>query len=218
MLPCSLEFLLGLSWCLHWHSPVCGHLCAEKLKGAWHMALPSPVQIKEANAHLVAVHQRAAELEKRLAVAEETVKEQAESLIRKDELFHMAVREIAEDKDREIADLQEKLCRSEETVQNLLSEIRGKDEMVAYLRHRSQLLTDICRSRPLLDTLLLHMAEGERMETFPEPAITTASPEHSGLPETNGYDNSSFNSDEFSPSEEDTEGQDLGQTLFGTTV
>ncbi|XP_078526574.1 vimentin-type intermediate filament-associated coiled-coil protein-like [Lissotriton helveticus] len=182
------------------------------------MALPSAVQIKEANAHLVAVHQRAAELEKRLADAEETVREQAESLIRKDELFHMAVREIAEEKDREIADLQEKLCRSEETVQNLLIEIRDKDEMVAYLRHRSQLLTDICRSRPLLDTLLLHMAEGERMESFPEPATITTSLEPPGLPETNGYANSSFNSEEFSPSEEDTDGHDLGQTLFGTTV
>ncbi|XP_069505690.1 vimentin-type intermediate filament-associated coiled-coil protein-like [Ambystoma mexicanum] len=182
------------------------------------MALPSPVQIKEANAHLVAVHRRAGELEKRLAVAEETVREQAESLIRKDEQFHAAVREFAEEKDSEITDLQEKLFRSEEMVQNLLSEIREKDKMVDYLRHRSRLLTDICRSRPLLDTLLLHMAEGERLGPFPEVTMALASPDHAALPETNGYTNSSFNSEDLSPSEEDPEDQDLAQTLFGTTV
>lgn len=64
------------------------------------MSVPSPVQIKEANAHLAAVHRRVSELERRLAAAENTVREQAESLIRKDEQLRAATQEITEAKDR----------------------------------------------------------------------------------------------------------------------
>uniref|UniRef100_F7DSR6 EF-hand domain-containing protein n=3 Tax=Ornithorhynchus anatinus TaxID=9258 RepID=F7DSR6_ORNAN len=63
------------------------------------MAGPSPVQIREANAHLAAVHRRAAELEARLGAAERTVREQAESLIRKDDQLRGALRDLAQAKD-----------------------------------------------------------------------------------------------------------------------
>lgn len=64
------------------------------------MHSPSSVQIKEANAHLAALHQRIVELEARLLTAESTVKEQAGSLIRKDEHMRAATREIMETKER----------------------------------------------------------------------------------------------------------------------
>lgn len=64
------------------------------------MSSPSPVQIREANAHLAALHRRVAELEQRLEAAENTVREQAESLIRKDEQLRAATQEITEAKDR----------------------------------------------------------------------------------------------------------------------
>jgi BMFP domain-containing protein YqiC len=58
------------------------------------------VQIREANAHLAALHQRVVELEARLQTAENTVREQAESLIRKDEQMSAATREVTETKER----------------------------------------------------------------------------------------------------------------------
>ena len=68
--------------------------------GACDMSSPSPVQIREANAHLAALHRRVAELEERLEAAENTVREQAESLIRKDDQLRAATQEITEAKDR----------------------------------------------------------------------------------------------------------------------
>lgn len=64
------------------------------------MSSPSPVQIREANAHLAALHRRVGDLEQRLETAENTVREQAESLIRKDEQLRSATKEITENKDR----------------------------------------------------------------------------------------------------------------------
>lgn len=64
------------------------------------MSSPSPVQIREANAHLVALHGRVTDLEQKLEDAEKTVREQAESLIRKDEQLRAATQEITEAKDR----------------------------------------------------------------------------------------------------------------------
>ena len=64
------------------------------------MSSPSPVQIREANAHLSALHRRVVELERRLEAAENTVREQAESLIRKDEQLRATTQEITEAKDK----------------------------------------------------------------------------------------------------------------------
>ena len=64
------------------------------------MYTPSSVQIREANAHLAALHQRVEELEARVQTAENTVREQAESLIRKDEQMRAATREVTETKER----------------------------------------------------------------------------------------------------------------------
>lgn len=49
------------------------------------MSTPPALQIREANAHLAAVHRRAAELEARLDAAERTVRAQAERLARHDQ-------------------------------------------------------------------------------------------------------------------------------------
>ncbi|XP_036378451.1 vimentin-type intermediate filament-associated coiled-coil protein [Megalops cyprinoides] len=180
------------------------------------MSLPSPVQIKEANAHLVAVHRRVAELEQRLEAAENTVREQAESLIRKDEQLRAATQSITEAKDREIAYLHEKLCKSEETIQKFQNMVKEKDSLIGQLRHRCQLLDNICKSRPLLDSMLSHMAEAERLG----PVVGTT--ESISLSLTDGESNCSpsriGNHKDFSLSEDDMDDQELDDIVFGTTV
>ncbi|KAG7272516.1 hypothetical protein CRUP_006805, partial [Coryphaenoides rupestris] len=128
------------------------------------MYSPSSVHIKEANAHLAALHQRVVELEARLLTAESTVKEQAGSLIRKDEHMRAATREIMETKEREITFLSKKLCKSEEMIQHYQQSLKERDLLVVKLQHRCHLLDSICESRPTLDSMLALMAEAERME------------------------------------------------------
>ena len=64
------------------------------------MSAPPPLQIREANAHLAAVHRRAAELEARLDAAERTVRTQAERLARHDQQLRAALDELGRAKDR----------------------------------------------------------------------------------------------------------------------
>ncbi|XP_028672393.1 vimentin-type intermediate filament-associated coiled-coil protein [Erpetoichthys calabaricus] len=183
------------------------------------MSLPSPVQIKEANAHLVAVHRRVSELERRLDVAERTVREQAESLIRKDEQLRAALQEVSEAKEREIAYLHEKLCKSEETIQKFQSLVKEKDGLIQQLRHRSQLLDNICKSRPLLDNLLSFISEAERLGPVTggmDLAMGRAILDE--LAESNCSPDRVPNHQDFSLSEDDLDDQDLDETMFGTTV
>uniref|UniRef100_A0A8P0PJ51 Calcyphosine n=2 Tax=Canis lupus familiaris TaxID=9615 RepID=A0A8P0PJ51_CANLF len=63
------------------------------------MSAPQPLQIREANAHLAAVHRRAAELEARLDAAERTVRAQAERLARHDQQLRAALDELGRAKD-----------------------------------------------------------------------------------------------------------------------
>lgn len=67
--------------------------------GAGAMSAPQPLQIREANAHLAAVHRRAAELEARLDAAERTVSAQAERLARHDQRLRDALEELGRAKD-----------------------------------------------------------------------------------------------------------------------
>ncbi|KAM8939917.1 vimentin-type intermediate filament-associated coiled-coil protein [Pelodytes ibericus] len=155
----------------------------------------NPIQIKEANAHLAALHRRVAELEG-------TVREQAESLIRKDEQYRAAVREIADAKDRNISELQKSLAQSEEAAQRLMAYIKEKDRELERLRHHSRLLSQMCRSRPLLDSLVSLMAEAEGV-----PCLPTME-EHNGR----------LSVPDYPQSEDDLEDSDVDRTLFGTTV
>lgn len=68
--------------------------------GAGAMSAPQPLQIREANAHLAAVHRRAAELEERLHAAERTVSAQAELLAQHDQQLRAALDELGRAKDR----------------------------------------------------------------------------------------------------------------------
>ncbi|KAM6962841.1 vimentin-type intermediate filament-associated coiled-coil protein [Aplochiton taeniatus] len=197
------------------------------------MSSPSPVQIREANAHLVAVHRRVADLEQRLDAAENTVREQAESLIRKDEQLRATTQEVTENKDREISFLQEKLCRCEETVQRCQQALKERESLIAQLQHRCHLLDSICKSRPLLDSMLAQMAEAERLG--PLGAAGTMGPglgaayggsgagdtrANSSL--TDGESNCSptrvSNHKDVSLSEDDMDSEDMDDMGFGTTV
>ncbi|XP_017722522.1 PREDICTED: calcyphosin [Rhinopithecus bieti] len=64
------------------------------------MSAPPALQIREANAHLAAVHRRAAELEARLNAAERTVHAQAERLALHDQQLRAALDELGRAKDR----------------------------------------------------------------------------------------------------------------------
>ncbi|XP_063146738.1 vimentin-type intermediate filament-associated coiled-coil protein [Candoia aspera] len=176
---------------------------------------PTPVQIREANAHLAALHGRVAELERRLAAAERTVHGQAESLIRKDAEMRQAVLGLREGKDREIAILEEKLQSSEQHAQKLLNVIQEKDSLIMQLRHRSRLLTKICRSRPVLDNLLAYMAEGEQLSPVLGAQSDSNSPDHSLSLETNCIPDLDLDTKDFSLGDDE---QDSDKTLFGTTV
>ncbi|XP_039194346.1 vimentin-type intermediate filament-associated coiled-coil protein [Crotalus tigris] len=176
---------------------------------------PTPVQIREANAHLAALHGRVAELERRLAAAERTVHGQAESLIRKDAEMRQAVFGLREGKDREIAILEEKLQSSEQYAQKLLNVIQEKDSLITQLRHRSRLLTKICRSRPVLDNLLAYMAEGEQLSPALGAQSDANSPDHSLSLETNCIPDLDLDTKDFSLGDDE---QDSDKTLFGTTV
>ncbi|XP_016431037.1 vimentin-type intermediate filament-associated coiled-coil protein-like [Sinocyclocheilus rhinocerous] len=175
------------------------------------MSSPSPVQIREANAHLAALHRRVTDLEQRLEEAEKTVREQAESLIRKDEQLRAATQEITEAKDKEIFFLHEKLCQSEESIHKLNQTFKEKDSLIAQLQHRCQLLDSICKSRPLLDSMLAQMAEAERTG---KP--TTNSSFTDG--ESNCSPSRLSNHKDFSLSEDDSDDQELDGVVFGTTV
>ncbi|KAF4083358.1 hypothetical protein AMELA_G00140360 [Ameiurus melas] len=187
------------------------------LKGFVDMSSPSPVQIREANAHLAALHRRVADLEQKLEAAENTLREQAESLIRKDEQLRAATQEITENKDREISYLHEKLCQSEESIQKLQHMVKEKDSLIGQLQHRCQLLDNICKSRPLLDSMLAQMAEVERMG--PVIDLVNATTDTSL---TDGESNCSpcglSNHKDFSLSEDDMDDPELEGVMFGTTV
>ncbi|XP_053559019.1 vimentin-type intermediate filament-associated coiled-coil protein [Bombina bombina] len=159
------------------------------------MSVLNTVHIKEANAHLAALHQRVAELEC-------TVREQAESLIRKDEQYQAAVREITDTKNREISELQQRLAQSEEANQRLVSSINDKDRELERLRHHSRLLAQMCRNRPLLDSLVSLMMEAEGAPFLP------------AVEECNGL----INVPDYPQIEDDLEDSDVDKTLFGTTV
>ncbi|XP_068127266.1 vimentin-type intermediate filament-associated coiled-coil protein [Hyperolius riggenbachi] len=161
------------------------------------MSALSAVQIKEANAHLAALHHRVTELEG-------TIREQAESLIRKDEHYQAVIKNIVDTKDREIAELQKRLAKSEEEAQRLIVSIKDKDRELKRAQHHSSLLVQICQRRPLLDTLVSLMAEAEGIPCVPS----------SGLERSNGL----LNAADYSSREEDLEDSDTDRTLFGTTV
>uniref|UniRef100_UPI003AAA2E4A vimentin-type intermediate filament-associated coiled-coil protein-like isoform X2 n=1 Tax=Centroberyx gerrardi TaxID=166262 RepID=UPI003AAA2E4A len=195
------------------------------------MSSPSPVQIREANAHLAALHLRVLELEERLQAAENTVREQAESLIRKDDQMRAATQEITETKDREISFLNEKLCQCEDTMKHYQQSVKERETLVVQLQHRCHLLDSICKSRATLDGMLALMAEAERLGPLGgigEPGMAN-SPltdlESSCSPNTAGpatdYCSPNrviCNHKDFSLSEDDVDSQDMDDMGFGTTV
>ncbi|ELV10014.1 Vimentin-type intermediate filament-associated coiled-coil protein [Tupaia chinensis] len=169
------------------------------------MSAPPALQIREANAHLMALHRRVAELEAQLDTAERTVHEQAELLSRHDQQLRAALDELGRAKDREIAALREQLLTSEATVRSLQATVHEKDELVQRLQPRATLLQDICRCRPPLAGLLATLAEAERLGPLQAGDPGHPLPGGPGPPLANSTGN-----------EEDTD--PLQPAVFGTTV
>ncbi|XP_034801845.1 calcyphosin isoform X2 [Pan paniscus] len=169
------------------------------------MSAPPALQIREANAHLAAVHRRAAELEARLDAAERTVHAQAERLALHDQQLRAALDELGRAKDREIATLQEQLMTSEATVYSLQATVHQRDELIRQLQPRAELLQDICRRRPPLAGLLDALAEAERLGPLPASDPGHPPPGGPGPP----LDNSTG---------EEADGDHLQPAVFGTTV
>ncbi|XP_048197851.1 vimentin-type intermediate filament-associated coiled-coil protein [Perognathus longimembris pacificus] len=169
------------------------------------MSAPPALQIREANAHLAAVHRRAAELEARLEAAERTVRAQAERLSRHDQQLRTALEELGRAKDREISALQERLLACEASVHSLQAAVHRRDELIGQLRPRADLLQDICRQRPPLTTLLAALAQAEQLGPVPAGDPSHPLPGGPGPPVVN------------STGEEGGEGY-LEPAVFGTTV
>lgn len=92
--------------------------------------------------------------------------------------------------------------------------VKEKDAMIGQLQHRCQLLDNICKSRPLLDSMLFHMAEAERLGPvvgMGEPTVKTSLTDG----ESSCSPNRISNHKDFSLSEDD---QELDEIVFGTTV
>ncbi|XP_051527996.1 vimentin-type intermediate filament-associated coiled-coil protein-like isoform X2 [Myxocyprinus asiaticus] len=118
---------------------------------------------------------------------------------------------------QEISFLHETLCQSEESIHKLNQTLKEKDSLIGQLQHRCQLLDNICKSRPLLDSMLAQMAEAERMGPVSDLGKPTA---NSSL--TDGESNCSpsclSNHKDFSLSEDDSDDQEIDGVVFGTTV
>lgn len=171
------------------------------------MSAPPPLQIREANAHLAAVHWRAAELERRLLAAERTMRAQAERLACQDQQLRAALDELGRAKDREIFTLQEQLLSSEATVRSLQAAVEQRDQMIQQLQPRADLLQDITRQRPPLAALLATLEEAEELGPLPSSHSHGAQllPDGPGPPLGNSM--------------REEEGQDDQQpAVFGTTV
>ncbi|XP_049644018.1 vimentin-type intermediate filament-associated coiled-coil protein [Suncus etruscus] len=170
------------------------------------MSAPQPLQIREANAHLAAVHRRAAELEERLHAAERTVSAQAELLAQHDQQLRAALDELGRAKDRENTVL-EQLSSAEATVQNLQAALHQRDALIEQLQPRARLLHDICRHRPTLAGLLAALADGERLGPPPaRPPPAAPLPTGASTPLANNI------------GEEEDDLDDLPPAVLGTTV
>ncbi|XP_075401548.1 vimentin-type intermediate filament-associated coiled-coil protein isoform X1 [Tenrec ecaudatus] len=151
------------------------------------MSAPPALQIREANAHLAAMHRRAVELEARLDAAECTVRAQAERLACHDQQLRAALEELGHAKDCEIATLREQLMTSEAAVHNLQATVRQRDDLIGQLQLQAELLRDVCQHRLPLARLLATLDEAERLGSLPSrdpcgptPAIVSTSGEGRG--------------------------------------
>ncbi|XP_045156081.1 vimentin-type intermediate filament-associated coiled-coil protein isoform X2 [Echinops telfairi] len=131
------------------------------------MSAPPALQIREANAHLAAMHRRAVELEARLDAAECTVRAQAERLACHDQQLRAALEELGHAKDCEIATLREQLMTSEAAVHNLQATVRQRDDLIGQLQLQAELLRDVCQHRLPLARLLATLDEAERLGSLP---------------------------------------------------
>ncbi|XP_073427532.1 vimentin-type intermediate filament-associated coiled-coil protein-like [Dendrobates tinctorius] len=156
------------------------------------MSSPTASQDSEANAHLTALY-------KQLEEQEGTIREQAERLIKKDEQHQASLKDLADAKDRAFAELQVKLAQSEEEIEKLMASIKNKDRELECRRQHSRLLAGMCRSQPMLASLVSLMEEAEVIPCLPNV----------------GHGNSLPSVHHHAQSDEDS---DVDRTLFGTTV
>uniref|UniRef100_A0A8C5LC10 Vimentin-type intermediate filament associated coiled-coil protein n=1 Tax=Jaculus jaculus TaxID=51337 RepID=A0A8C5LC10_JACJA len=152
------------------------------------MSAPPALHIREANAHLAAVHRRA-----------------AARLAQHDQQLRAALEDLGRAKDREISALREQLLTSEATVRSLQVAVHQRDKLVGQLRPRADLLQDICHRRPPLAALLVTLEEAERLGPLPASDLSHLLSE--------GPESSLANCTQ----EEGDEGR-LQPTVFGTTV
>lgn len=112
-------------------------------------ASPSPTRtmIKEANDHLQLLHQKVTELEK-------TVREQAEALIKKDELMQTRLKELADMKDARIMELSRGLEIYEQRIQKLEQSCKEKESVIEMMNHRCGFVEELVSYTPLLEGLV----------------------------------------------------------------
>ncbi|XP_071119123.1 vimentin-type intermediate filament-associated coiled-coil protein-like [Haliotis cracherodii] len=111
--------------------------------------------IDEANRHLLALHRRVNELEN-------TVQEQNNALLAKDELLRTKVSEVEAAKNSELAKLSEKLVSTEKTVEIIQEQLRQKHQQVAILQRSCRLMQNLVSFKNNVKEMLSCMDDAEK--------------------------------------------------------
>ena len=117
---------------------------------------PARTNIEEANKHLQLLHGRIQELEN-------TVKEQTESLMKKDESMQLKLRDLVAQQDEEVQFLREKVEAGENQNHKLKAIIKEKDDNIIQLQQKCDILNDILKSTPALQQLVLTMSKAQML-------------------------------------------------------
>lgn len=111
--------------------------------------------IEEANKHLNLLHSRVNKLE-------QTVSEQHDALIAKDEQLQSKITEISSAKNAEIEGLRRSLHETEQTLYVLQQQLQQKDNIIATLQHNFGVVETLLNHRVSVQHLLKAMREAEK--------------------------------------------------------
>lgn len=138
---------------------------------------PSPTRsmIKEANDHLQLLHQRVGELEK-------TVQEQAEALIKKDELMQTKLRDLSDMKEAKIRELTRTVENYEQRIKKLEQQCREKDAHLELLTQKCGFAEELSAYTPILDRLVTTLKKLPRCPNNTHNSTTKMASNSGGKP------------------------------------
>jgi len=117
------------------------------MAGMYSATSPTRSMIKEANDHLQLLHQRVQQLE-------QTVKEQAEAMLKKDEESHARIYEIIQSKDAVINNMTQTVDELKHRVHFLEQQCHEKDCRLATFSSQQDVIAELVTYSPVLTGLL----------------------------------------------------------------